>query len=70
MRSIEIAKAEQIREEVRKVINKMIDEEYDSLMKDLEENEKRLNSRDIIQILENIISGNDNNENEEPGIEN
>ena len=35
MKETDIVKAELIREEVRRVINKMIDEEYDSLINEM-----------------------------------
>ena len=47
----EITRAELIREEVRKAINQIIDEEYNEIIKEMEENQTKLSNRDIIDEL-------------------
>lgn len=52
-------KEEQIREAFRKVINQMIDEEFDSVMKDVETS---LTDKKIDEILVEIAKTSKNNE--------
>jgi thioredoxin-like negative regulator of GroEL len=48
-------KEEQIREAVRKVINQMIDEEFASVMQDVESGKVTLTDRNLDKILADLL---------------
>ncbi len=54
----EIIKAEQIREEVRKVINQMLDEEYEDIIKRIETGEAKITTKSMTDIIDHLLSQN------------
>ena len=60
-----IPNEEQIREHVRRVLNKILDEEYDNIMKELEGDKEKLASRGS-QIIERILLSKEEGDEENP----
>lgn len=56
MKKEQLSKAELIREEVRRYINQVLDEEFDSILKEVEEERGILASRDIDSIIKAKLS--------------
>jgi hypothetical protein len=56
MTNEEIARAQEIKEEIRKAINQIIDEEYNSVINKMVENNARLTNRNIDDIVREILS--------------
>ena len=56
MTNEEIKRAEQIREIVREAINKLIDEEYSEIIKEIGQGKARLSDKDLSDIVNEILS--------------
>lgn len=56
MKKEEMSRAELIREEVRRFINQVLDEEFDAVLKEVEEERAMLESRDIDSIIKAKLS--------------
>lgn len=56
MKKEEIIRVELIREEVRKVLNQVLDEEYEEIIKDIEDGKTILSSKSIDDIIEELQS--------------
>ncbi len=52
MTNEEIIKAEKIREEIRKVFNQMIDEEFEAVIKKIKNGEEALTTKSMTEIID------------------
>jgi len=49
-------RAEQVREIVREALNKMLDQEYEAIIQEIEDGKSKLSNRSLTDIIDEILS--------------